>query len=340
MSLVVYYRTMALESHPWNQKNELTYKNYLLKEKLLGIDLKMVWKALFTKDYFIIAGWNCLTYIFVISILTIRNKSFAIFSDTPRVRKESIKQYLKIKWLKYIFRKQSNASLLVTGEIGVKTAKKILGIQSEKIYNFPFATNHDLFASDLHSSISLYNTYIKFISVGRIVFSHKGQDVAIKAFRLIKERGHENFIYFIAGTGEDLEKLKNMILEYNLEKNIVLLGWKQFHELPALFNSVHFTIHSSYDDPFPNAILESLSCGTPVIGSDKAGSAVERIVTGKNGFIHSAGDVVDLADKIEQVINMTDAEYQMMRVNSRKMAERWGVDHNIGVLNQLLKLRT
>lgn len=50
-------------------------------------------------------------------------------------------------------------------------------------------------------------------------------------------------------------------------------------------------------DPFPNVILEAMSCGLPVITSTTCGGA-EFITQGKNGFVSEALDVSALIDAI------------------------------------------
>ena len=77
-----------------------------------GLDMNILWKALFSKNHFVIAGWDNLMYLTVITILTIRNRPFGVFSDTPRKFQKSFKQTMKKKWLAYVFRKHSNAEII------------------------------------------------------------------------------------------------------------------------------------------------------------------------------------------------------------------------------------
>lgn len=53
-------------------------------------------------------------------------------------------------------------------------------------------------------------------------------------------------------------------------------------------------------DPFPNVILEALSCGLPVITSTTCGGA-EFIQNGKNGFVCDALDISALINAITQI---------------------------------------
>jgi len=53
-------------------------------------------------------------------------------------------------------------------------------------------------------------------------------------------------------------------------------------------------------DPFPNVILEAMSCGLPVITSQTCGGA-EFIQQGVNGFVFDALDVKSLAESIQEL---------------------------------------
>ncbi|MFI8417853.1 glycosyltransferase family 4 protein [Serratia sp. NPDC078593] len=50
-------------------------------------------------------------------------------------------------------------------------------------------------------------------------------------------------------------------------------------------------------DPFPNVILEAMSCGLPVITSTTCGGA-EFIISGQNGYVTDALDVITIAEAI------------------------------------------
>lgn len=63
----------------------------------------------------------------------------------------------------------------------------------------------------------------------------------------------------------------------------------------------------SRSDNYPNACLEALQLGTPVVGAD--GSSIEEIVTdGVNGVLFRNGDSESLRDGIERVLNLSPTE--------------------------------
>ena len=57
----------------------------------------------------------------------------------------------------------------------------------------------------------------------------------------------------------------------------------------------------SLDDNLPNAVLESLACGTPVVGS-AIGGIPDMVRPGSTGALAAAGDPADLAQQIVQLL--------------------------------------
>ena len=63
-----------------------------------------------------------------------------------------------------------------------------------------------------------------------------------------------------------------------------------------------------WNEPFGLTVIESLSLGTPVIGSG-VGAIRENIVDGKGGALVSPNQSDELANKIEWLFNLTEEEY-------------------------------
>lgn len=75
---------------------------------------------------------------------------------------------------------------------------------------------------------------------------------------------------------------------------------------------------STHQEGCPMVLLESLSCGTPIIAYNNP--VVEEIITdGKHGFI--CKDNKDLYKAIKKINNMSSSEYQKMRLACRKHVE-------------------
>jgi len=128
-------------------------------------------------------------------------------------------------------------------------------------------------------------------------------------------------------TVEEYEKLFNtenieILLVGNLpnDRNIKL-PFKEFghvdeEKIIELYNASNVTVLSSIEDNLPNVILESFSCGTPVVGF-KVGGLPDLIKNDYNGYTVNLGDVKGLANAIHKVLVGKD-----LSKNCRKYTEK------------------
>ncbi|MDN7226430.1 glycosyltransferase [Planococcus sp. N064] len=105
-----------------------------------------------------------------------------------------------------------------------------------------------------------------FISVGRLV-DQKGFNHLIKAFSLIvAEESNSNAQLLIIGQGEREELIRNLIMDLNLSNHVFLLGAKSN---PYKFmKKADIYVLSSLSEGFPNAMVEAMALGLPILAVD------------------------------------------------------------------------
>ena len=124
---------------------------------------------------------------------------------------------------------------------------------------------------------------LKFITVARISFEHKGLDRAVRAFARLKEEGLLNNVkWLIIGDGRDMEKFRAMIEEYSLTEIIYPIGARQ-NPIPYLKKADCFLLPSRHEGK-PMVITESFIMGlVPVVTNYT--SAREQIKDGVDGLV-------------------------------------------------------
>jgi len=126
----------------------------------------------------------------------------------------------------------------------------------------------------------------------------KGYDMLMKAMSKITR---DDICLYIIGTGKLENKLNDLIIELNLKERVKLLGFK---ENPYVYmREADFGILSSRYEGFPNTVLETLACGTPVIAFKCPGGVEEIIIESINGYFVEAGNIDQLANTIESKID-------------------------------------
>jgi rhamnosyl/mannosyltransferase len=102
----------------------------------------------------------------------------------------------------------------------------------------------------------------------------EGMAYAIEAMQYVSAQ-LPNAKLIIAGTGEQLPELQEMVRELRLEENVTFLGRIDHSQVPAFLNSCDVCLayytreRAGMNSPFK--VYEYLACGCPVVASDMAG---------------------------------------------------------------------
>lgn len=96
--------------------------------------------------------------------------------------------------------------------------------------------------------------------------------------------------------------------------------------LPLAYGAADVFVSPAIEDSGPMMILESLSCGTPVVSFDM-GVARDVLEDGRTGYVAALRDVSGLAAGIAAVLDMAPGRYQEMRIRCRQMAEKRFAPH-------------
>ncbi|MGN1419459.1 MAG: glycosyltransferase [Acutalibacteraceae bacterium] len=132
-------------------------------------------------------------------------------------------------------------------------------------YN-PLDRNDILKKSEEKTELSNH-TRLRMITVGRLV-EQKGYDRLIRIADRLKKDGF-SFELLILGEGTERAKLEKMIRDFNLEKDIILLG---FQENPYCYmKESDLFVCSSRTEGFSTVVSEAIVLGLPVISTDCAG---------------------------------------------------------------------
>lgn len=131
----------------------------------------------------------------------------------------------------------------------------------------------------------------------------------------------------IKGYNEFVHTMNNLNDEYHLlligklptsrefKQQYTYLGHTSMDMLIEAYNAADITVVSSIEDNLPNVVLESLACGTPVVGF-KVGGIPDLIIDGYNGYTVKTKDCYSLAQSVEKVL-----EGPNLSQNCRKYAE-------------------
>ena len=154
----------------------------------------------------------------------------------------------------------------------------------------------DILESRVNKIKSSNNTY-KIGLMGSLNVKYKGQDTAIKAISLLKNKF--NIELHFLGSG-DKENWIDLIKQYGVENSVFFDG-----TLPAgdpVYNwldNMDIYLQPSLTEGLPRSVIEAMSRGCPVIGTE-AGGIPELL---QKELVIKKKDYKDLAIKIEKLLN-------------------------------------
>lgn len=147
---------------------------------------------------------------------------------------------------------------------------------------------------------------------------HKGVlDLVRAAPAVVRELGEVDFM--LAGAG-DADRLRDLAREVGVPARVVCPGWLGAEDRASALRGSHLLVHPSHREQMPNAVLEGMAAGLPVVATavDGIPDAVEDGVT---GLLVPPGDPAALAAAMVRVLRDPRAA-RAMGGAGRERAER------------------
>ena len=197
---------------------------------------------------------------------------------------------------KYLFRFLVNrADKIITVSFNTKNDLiKALKVPEHKIVAIHSATDKKVEKKDLPMPPSrLVN--------GRYIVSFPPSFELLDIFNDLrkKKKGYKLVIFGYFGK-TFTEKLKNYSKKYNMEKQVILTGYISTQELITLYSNADLLINYSDYEGFGLPPLEAMSCGCPVVASNRA--SVPEVV-GEGGILLQPNNKKEWVDAIYKILS-------------------------------------
>lgn len=135
------------------------------------------------------------------------------------------------------------------------------------------------------------------LSVGRIVHQ-KGLDLAIRALSELQDL---EWSWRVAGDGPQLSALENAVRERNIDGRVQFVGWQSTDQLRKEYADSNLFLFPSRHEGMPNAVLEAMASGLPVIATRIAGNE-ELVVDGQTGILVPVEDASALREALRDLL--------------------------------------
>ncbi len=160
------------------------------------------------------------------------------------------------------------------------------------------------------------------VSVGRLE-KQKNQKILIEAFANIASKYNE-YKLIIYGEGKLREELQELIKKLNLSNKVFLPGNVE-NIKEKIYKAEMFVLSSEYEG-MPNALMEAMALGVPVISTDcPCGGPKFLIKNNINGILVENKNKDELINAIEKII-LNPNESKILGINASKISETLNPD--------------
>jgi glycosyltransferase involved in cell wall biosynthesis len=166
-------------------------------------------------------------------------------------------------------------------------------------------------------------------SVGLLI-ERKGHHLVIEALKQV-----QGATLLLAGSGPDRQKLEEMATQLGVRDRVRFMGSVDQKTLCEIYNCADISILASSREGWANVLLESMACGTPVLGSAVWGTP-EVIASPDAGLLLDSRDAQGIVSGIGQLRRVMPD-----RAATRRYAEQFDwqstTDGQIAIFRSVLK---
>ncbi len=240
------------------------------------------------------------------------------------------KDYLKPKYVRYLFYKMADG--YVSKSPVITNIFRKSEIPMDKVFEISYAVDTDLFKpistdakAELRSKLGIWKEGKHILFVGGIN-ERKGVHILVDAFIEVAEEFPEIHLLIAGPTYKYdqsyIETIKNRINSTNLGDRIKFTE-KSIENVDEYMKAADIFVLPSKKEGFPISVIEAMSSGLAVVGSDIPEIAQAQISNGVDGLIFEQGNYKKLADAFRRLLS---DEEEMIRVGSEarlKAVENW-----------------
>lgn len=152
---------------------------------------------------------------------------------------------------------------------------------------------------ELRAKLGYKDDDIIIIFTGRVV-QYRDLESDIRALKILQNYDHR-FRLLIVGEGDDMERLKKLSSELEIEEKILFFGKIPFDQIPRYLSIADIFISTPTNEAISRSVLEAMSMGMPVIAT-AVGGTPEAIVDGVNGMLVGVKNPEEIASKIKELV--------------------------------------
>jgi glycosyltransferase involved in cell wall biosynthesis len=218
-------------------------------------------------------------------VITARGSDINLIPQYPRPRRMIVKA-------------AADCAAVITVSAALKSALTALGADPAKITVLRNGVDPLLFRPEdrIEARAALGISRFALASVGNLIPT-KGHDLAIEALVALPD-----VELLIAGGGPEESRLRQLAASLGVTERVKFLGVLPQERLRTLYSGADCLVLASVREGWPNVLLESMACGTPVIVSAVGGTG-EMVTCPEAGVLmqeRSSQGIVDAVGRLRR----------------------------------------
>lgn len=301
----------------------LKYTEFMIKTNIY------IYKNKIKSDCIYLSVFSCL-----FNFLLIFKRNFSIFVHNSmrtvyeaHYPSESLTNYFKRKWIYLLLTFYEMFLCLLSKKIFVvsPSTKKDVNKQYKIEKNKIVIILNGLSLKTVRRKKK--NKTRKLLYVGRLV-PRKNILELILIFRKIIEKDN-SFKLSLVGDGEKMyiDKIKKIIKELNLDKNITLCGKVNDKKLVEIYKKSDLFLFTSLVEGFWLVVLEAMSQWLPVVAYNISG-VNDIIINNKNGYLIKKQDLEDFSKKVLRIFQ-NNKLYGRLQKNALSTSQLYDWDKSV-----------
>jgi L-malate glycosyltransferase len=187
-------------------------------------------------------------------------------------------------------------------------------VPADREHNFPGSTGNKLI-----------------VLVGNMITDVKGHEVLISAAPEVVQ-AHPTTKFVLVGEGSKRTEFEQQVKELGLQANFLFLGRRG--DVPAILACCDIAVLPSLAEGLPNAVLEYLAAGLPVVASALGGN-LEIIQDGVTGLLVPPQDSQALAAALTKLLSDNDLALGIARAGREYVHQNFSFDRLVADMDQL-----
>lgn len=225
----------------------------------------------------------------------------------------------------------------VNSEIGGKAVETDLGVPHHKVEVVRSGLDLAAFTgsakrTEIRAELNLNNNQHLVLYVGRLR-PVKGVEYGIRAFASAQAQ-HHNMHAALAGEGEQLTFLQNLVDELGISKHVTFLGVR--NDLPDLLSAADSLLLPSLNEGFPRTAIEAMAAGKPIIATSVGGTP-EAIRDGETGILVPSKDVEAMTTALLTLVRNSVLQRSLGRAGRQRAEQNYSVENYVARLDGLYR---